>query len=76
MRAAATLGTRAVAGARGHARMRKSEPVNVSRGSDSILTQARGLQSVRCGARAGVCMRWGGYWSGYRRVVSDAWRFV
>ena len=29
MRAAATLGTRAVAGARGHARMRKSEPVNV-----------------------------------------------
>ena len=31
MRAAATLGTRAVAGARGHARMRKSEPVNVTK---------------------------------------------
>ena len=31
MHAAATLGTRAVAGARGHARMRKSEPVNVTK---------------------------------------------
>ena len=31
MRAAATLGTRAVAGARGHARMQKSEPVNVTK---------------------------------------------
>ena len=29
--AAATLGARAVAGARGHARMRKSEPVNVTK---------------------------------------------
>ena len=29
--AAAALGTRAVAGARGHARMRKSEPVNVTK---------------------------------------------
>ena len=31
MHAAATLGARAVAGARGHARMRKSEPVNVTK---------------------------------------------
>ena len=31
MHAAATLGTRAVAGARGHARMQKSEPVNVTK---------------------------------------------
>ena len=31
MQAAATLGARAVAGARGHARMRKSEPVNVTK---------------------------------------------
>ena len=41
MRAAATLGTRAVAGARGHARMQKSEPVNVTKKVFSSVYNSR-----------------------------------
>ena len=58
MRAAATLGTRAVAGARGHARMRKSEPVNVtkkSRGSDSMLRRGACKACVAALERACAC---------------------
>jgi len=55
VRAAATLGTRAVAGARGHARMRKSEPVNVSRGSDSMLRRGACKACVAALERACAC---------------------